>query len=463
MLTDEIRAVVAGGESDQVEFKRSTGLRAEGARTVCAMLNTRGGFVLFGVEDSGKVCGQEVTAGTLEDIARELAKIQPRPLVAPEVVPIDERRSIIVLRVPESRDAVHTFDGRAFVRVGATTSLMGPEQHRQRVLEQMHPAQRWETQHAHGISIEDLDVAQIVTTVEAGIAKGRIGDPGTREARALLRGFGLLDGDRLLNAAVALFARGDRLLPFYPQCSARLAAFRGSDKAEFIDNRQIAGNVFDILEHADRFVRMHVPVAGRIVANLFERVDAPLYPPLALREALANAVCHRDYGTPAGTVGVAIYEGRLEISNPGRLPAGLSVDDLARPHASMPWNPLIASVLFRRGVIESWGGGTTRILELTERTGLANAEFEIRGPELVTRFSPNGYVAPSKARYELTPLQQEILEVLAREGGLSSERIRPLLSRSVSDHTALSALRTLAHLGLVRKIGVTRGVRWIVT
>jgi ATP-dependent DNA helicase RecG len=207
---------------------------------------------------------------------------------------------------------------------------------------------------------------------------------------------------------------------------------------------------------------MHVPIAGRIVANVFERVDDPLYPPVALREALANAVCHRDYGTPAGTVGVAIYDGQLEISNPGRLPAGLSIDDLSRPHASVPWNPLIASVLYRRGIIESWGGGTTRILELTERTGVANAEFEVRGPELVARFSPNGYVAPSKVRYELTPLQQEILAVLAREGGLSSDRLRPLLSVSVSERTLLGTLRTLAHLGLVRKLGVTRGVRWVV-
>jgi ATP-dependent DNA helicase RecG len=455
---------VSAGESLQVEFKRSTGQRTEAARTVCAMLNTRGGFVLFGVEDSGTVCGQEVSAGTLADVVREISRIEPRPLISPEVLPVDTAgRSVILLRVPEASGAVYTFEGRPFVRSGSTTMVMPQEVYRHRLLEQMHPTSRWETQRAHGVGVDDLDPGQVVTTLEAGINAGRIGDPGTREPRAILRGLGLMDGEHLLNAAVALFGRGDRLLPFYPQCGVRLAAFRGLDKSEFLDNRQVAGNIFDVLDQANRFIRMHVPVAGRVVPNLFERVDDPLYPPVALREALANAVCHRDYSAAGGTIALAIYDDRLEISNPGRLPSGLTVEDLARPHVSIAWNPLIASVLYRRGIIEQWGSGTLKILELTERAGLASAEFEIRGADLVTRFIPMAYVAPTRARYELTPLQQEILEVLAREGGLSSDRVRPLLSVKTSERTLLTALRTLSHVGLVRKLGVTRGVRWVVT
>jgi len=462
MLSDELRALVSGGESAQVEFKRSTGQRTEGARTVCAMLNTRGGFVLFGVTDAGEVRGQEVTDGTLADVVREITRIEPRPLISPDVLPVDERRSVILLRVPEASGAVYTFDGRPYVRIGPTTAMMAQADYRQRLLDMMHPTSRWETQRAHGIGIDDLDVAQIVTTVEAGITNGRIGDPGTREPRALLRGLGLLDGEHLLNAAVALFGKADRLLPFYPQCSIRLAAFRGVDKSEFLDNRQAVGNIFDVLDVADRFIRKHVPVAGRVVPNLFERLDDPLYPPVALREALANAVCHRDYGAPGGSIALGIFDDRLEISNPGRLPSGFTVEDLARPHVSIAMNPLIASVLYRRGIIEQWGRGTLKILELIERAGLATVEFEVRGPELIARFSPNGYVAPSRAGYDLTPLQQEILEVLAREGGLSSDKLRPLLSQRISEERGLRELATLVHMGLVRKLGVTRGVRWVV-
>lgn len=124
----------------------------------------------------------------------------------------------------------------------------------------------------------------------------------------------------------------------------RIARFRGRDKNEFLDNRQEVGHAFDLLLRAQRFLRDHLPVAGRIVPNLFERIDDPLYPPLVLREALANALCHRDYGIPGGAVSIAIFDDLLEISSTGLLPFDLKPEDLTRPHLSRPWNPLIAQV-----------------------------------------------------------------------------------------------------------------------
>jgi ATP-dependent DNA helicase RecG len=219
MISEELSALASGGESEQVEFKRSTGQRTEAARTVCAMLNTRGGFVLFGVEDAGVIRGQEVSAATLASVVHEVSRIDPRPLISPEVIPVDERHAVIVLRVPQAFGTVHTMDGRPYVRVGPTSVVMSQEDYRRRLLELMHPISRWETQRAHGVTVEDLDRDVIFTTIEAGIANGRVSDPGTRDVKALLRGFGLLDGEHLLNAAVVLFGRGDRLLPFYPQRS----------------------------------------------------------------------------------------------------------------------------------------------------------------------------------------------------------------------------------------------------
>jgi ATP-dependent DNA helicase RecG len=172
-----------------------------------------------------------------------------------------------------------------------------------------------------------------------------------------------LEGDRILNAAVVLFARSDVLLPRYSQCLVRMARFRGiSPLADFEDNRQEYGNIFDLLQRGQRFLRDHLPVAGRVVPDLFERVDDPLYPPAALREALANALCHRDYSAGGGSVSLAIFDDRLEIASTGPLPFGQIVEELRRPHPSRPWNPLVAGVLHRRGVIESWGRGTLKSL-----------------------------------------------------------------------------------------------------
>jgi len=78
-------------------------------------------------------------------------------------------------------------------------------------------------------------------------------------------------------------------------------------------------------------------------------------------------------------VSIAVFDDRLEISSTGRLPFGLTVEDLKRPHPSRPWNPLIAGVFFRRGLIEQWGRGTLRMRELVEEAGLAPPEFEERG------------------------------------------------------------------------------------
>ncbi len=297
--------------------------------------------------------------------------------------------------------------------------------------------------------------------MDEAIRRSRMEEPGTRDPVALLIGLGLIENGVLLNAAVALFAREERLLPYYPQCVLRMARFRGRDKTEFEDNRQEMGNAFVLLQRAQRFFREHLPVAGRVVPNLFERVDDPLYPPVALREALANALCHRDYGVGGGSISIGIYDDRLEISSTGRLPFGLTPADLVRPHPSRPWNPLIARVFYRRGIIETWGRGTLKIAELMEQAGLATPEFEESAGEVVVRFFPTGYVPPSRVSRTLSPLQQEILEYLAgvgvaRLGQIVSELPSSPVARTVTDN-----LQTLRDLDLVELRGWGKGARWM--
>ena len=118
--------------------------------------------------------------------------------------------------------------------------------------------------------------------------------PGTRDPKELLRGLGLIKDGVLLRAAVVLFGKTERVEVEMLHCLLRVARFRGINRLEFLDNRQFRDNAFGLLLRAERFMRENLPVAGRIVPNLFERVDEPLYPPEALREALANAFCHRD-------------------------------------------------------------------------------------------------------------------------------------------------------------------------
>lgn len=317
-----------------------------------------------------------------------------------------------------------------------------------------------ESEQADSWSIEQLDLNEVARTVDEAVRRGRLGEPGTRDPIEMLRGLGLLSGDRLSRAAVVLFAQREGLGSVYPQCRIRLARFRGTDKAEFVDNRQCYGNAFSLLQQADRFLRAHLPVAGRVVAGVFERLDDPIYPLVALREALANALCHRDYSIGGGSVGVAIYDDRLEITSSGGLHFGLTVEDLYRPHDSRLWNPLIADVLDRRGIIESWGRGTLTMTELMQQAGLPRPEFEDGGGALLVRFRPSAYLPPQRVGRNLSERQQNVLRVLAEGRSMALGAIAGTLGLSVEDRSVQSDLQLLRNLGLVDTTGWGRGARW---
>jgi ATP-dependent DNA helicase RecG len=459
MNLEALTQLVGQGESEHLEFKRSTGQRSDAAKTVCAMLNGLGGFVLFGVTDRGDIVGQQLSARTLEEVVNEMRRIEPPAFPDIETVLLEDDRAVVTLRVPGG-GGPYTYDGRPYLRHGPTTSLMPRQRYERLLLERMHASHRWENRPTQGIGIVDLDQAEIVRTIEEAIRRQRMDDPATRDPYNLCLGLGLIHEGKLLNAAVVLFGKAERLLPNYPQCTLRLARFRGRDKTEFLDNRQEVGHAFDLLQRAQRFLRDHLPVAGRIVPDLFERQDDPLYPPAALREALANALCHRDYSIAGGAVSVAIYDDRLEISSTGRLPFDLTPEDLLRSHASRPWNPLIAQVFYRRGIIEAWGRGTIKMAELTAQAGLVSPEFACTGGEVVVRFRPSRDVALSQVEHDLSPLQQELIETLAVLGPTTLANLRAVLRTRVADRTIQENLAVLRQRGLVDSQGRGRGARW---
>jgi ATP-dependent DNA helicase RecG len=381
---DQISAWAVSGESEMQEFKRTSGQRREAARTLCAMLNHRGGRVLFGVEPDGRVVGQQVSEHTLEEIAQELREIEPPVFPAIDRVAVSRGREVLVVSVGSGHGQPYTHRGQAYRRVGATNQALSREEYNRVLLERLHADSRWETQPATGWSVSDLDEEEIRRTLEEGVRIGRIGEPGNREPEAILRGLGLIKEGALLRAAVVLFGRADRLLPDYAQCLLRVARFRGTEKGEFLDNRRFFGNAFDLLKQAERFLLEHMPIAGRFEPGNMVRIDEPAYSPLAFREAMANAICHREYTSGGSSIGVAIYDDRLEVTSSGTLHFGITPQSLFEPHESRPWNPLIASVFYRRGIIETWGQGTLKMAAWTEEIGVPKPEIlEIPGAVLV--------------------------------------------------------------------------------
>ena len=242
MTPAELTKLVSDGESERVEFKRSTGQRTEAAKTVCAMLNGLGGFVAFGVTNTGELIGQQVGIKTLEDVAAELRRIEPPAFPDVETINLNKGNAAVLLTVPGG-GGPYTFDGRSYLRHGPTTRVMPRAEYERRLVERLHATRRWENEPvADGVSVKDLDDEEIQITLDNAIRLGRLEPTGRRDLESILRGLELIRDGRLLNAAVALYGKSDRLKTIYPQMGIRLARFRGRNRlADFADNRQYCG------------------------------------------------------------------------------------------------------------------------------------------------------------------------------------------------------------------------------
>lgn len=274
----------------------------------------------------------------------------------------------------------------------------------------------------------------------------------------MLNGLQLLKKGQLLHAAVVLIGRSDRMFATYPQCGLRLARFRGVDKAEFIDSRQVFGHAFSLYQQAQQFFIDHLPIAGRVEG--FLRTDTPRYPTAAFREALVNALCHRDYAEASGSIDVAIYDDRLEVIGTGGLRFGLTAAQLKTDHQSRPWNPLIAQAFYLRGIIEKWGCGTQRMAELAQEAGLAEPDLVDSRLAFTVRFQADEAHQFALTPPGLTPIQQEVWGALLELGAAPLRTIRAQLDPDYSEDQVRRSLQALRRKGIVSQQGTTQASTW---
>lgn len=463
MMHNDVAALAAKGESETLEFKQTTGGRSGAAKTVCAFLNQRsGGMVLFGVTPDGHVVGQQVGQDTLEDLSATFQHIEPSTYPNIDHVPVKGGLEVIVVSTREGALRPYTYKGKAYRRVGSTTLAMSAEESNRVLFERLHNEQRWENQPAGGWSVDDLDSAEIRRTTVEAVQSNRLDGSVDGGPADTLRGLGLLRDGELLRAAVVLFGNTGRIASEMPQCLLRVARFRGSDRTEFLDNRQFRGNAFTLLTHAERFVREMLPITGRFEQDSFKRIDKPLYPFLAVREALANAFCHRDYSIGGGSVGVAIYDDRLEVTSSGSLHFGLTPAKLFSTHESIPWNPLIADAFFRRGIIEQWAMGVSKMVRLASESGLPRPEIEDDGMCVTVRFRHGRRVLKQIKQSEPVKLRREVLALLDRTGkGMARREIIAQMDAAISNRQVRRILEELRDGGLAVSVGHGRGARWI--
>lgn len=181
------------------------------------------------------------------------------------------------------------------------------------------------------------------------------------------------------------------------------------------------------------------------------REDTPLLPVEALREALANAFVHRDYSVGGGSVSVALYDDRLEIISVGELHFGLTPEALFHEHESKPWNPMIARVFYRRGIIETWGRGTLKIAALMRAHGLKPPDVSVREGSVVVAFSLSTGKTTGKTH-------QAVLALLAVEPSLSIPEVATRIGKG--PRATERIIRKLREAGQLERVGPAKGGAW---
>lgn len=203
-----------------------------------------------------------------------------------------------------------------------------------------------------------------------------------------------------------------------------------------------------------RFLQRHLPIAGRLEPDAMIRKDEPLFPVSALREALVNAICHRDYVAPGGSISTAVYDDRVEIWSTGLLPAGISIDDLSKSHESKPRNPLIADVFYFRGLVERWGEGTRNIITACQQAGHPTPEFIEQSGAIGVRFLMATTPQSGEDRkQDLSPRQACLIEVITQLESATRKQLKAKIKDAPTDRTLQRDLDILKRLGVIEALG----------
>lgn len=444
-------------ESETVELKKSLAELKEGLISIAAILNKhRSGELWFGVAPNGQAVGLEISDKTLRDVSQTIgAHIEPR--IFPQVEQ-QTRDGKHCLRIRfDGQHPPYFAYGRAYMRVADEDRQLSAAELEQRILDKNRDALRWDNQPLESATLATLETRKIRRFVERAHLSWKSLNNSTEVALDKLE---LRKHGQLLNAARLFFARQPAQL--------RCAVFATTDTATIIDRHDFDGDILELIEEAQKYILKNIHIGMRIEGLV--RVDVPEISMEALREAIINAFCHRDWRDP-DYVQVAIFKNRVEIRNPGRLYGGLTIEDLHRGNVSQRRNPLIAELFRRIDMVEAWGRGMTLIhasapsVAFREVGQLFIASFArpsfIEGetaepPETVDKVSRTTGMTTGST----TGKAASLLECLRRHPQTTIPELARLLE--MTEDGVNYHLKRLRKAGLLKREGGRRAGRWVV-
>ena len=376
MTIEEILA----GESKNVEFKESLPERSiKYMKSVVAFANGTGGKIIFGVTDKTR----EVVGFDAEDVFKTMDAIANavsdscEPAIIPDItLQTIDGKTVIVVEISEGRQRPYYIkalgrDGGVYVRVAGTTRLADEYMIKELMFEGSN--RYFDQALCTGLTISDEDIdalcramkEQAIKNAHSEEQKAAVKEVGRQQLRA----WGVLierDGkDHPSNAYAILTGCG--ALHVATQCGV----FKGTTKEIFVDRREYTGPIWEQIEEAFQFVLRNIHLGATIVG--IYRQDVYEIPSDAIRELIINAAVHRSY-LDHGNIQVAVYDDRLEITSPGKLPMGQTLERMKEGYSQIR-NEALAYAFSYMNLIEHWGSGIPRIIGKVKAAGLREPEF----------------------------------------------------------------------------------------
>lgn len=435
-------------ESELLELKKSTSELKEGIISIVSILNKhQKGELYFGIKNNGEVIGQEISEKTLRDISKSITDhIEPK--IFPKIKEVIlEGESCIHIEFSGKNIPYYAF-GRAYIRVGDEDKKLSSQELERLILEKNKFL--WEEEISEK-SIKDVNKEVIKEFVDKANDVKRINFKFTN-VEEVLNKLGLTKDNKLFKAVEVLFCDKNSL-------EVQAAVFAGKDKVTFLDIKQFKGNVFDLLEESETYIKEHINWRAELKDR--ERKEIPEVPIRAITEALVNSLCHRDYTNPKGNE-VAIFKDRIEIYNPGQFPEGYDPKDFfTGKERSILRNPLIANTLYLSRDIERWGSGIKRIHDACKEAKVKVEFQKLKSGFLVIFYRKTNWGVEKgveRGVEKLSDNEKKIIELVEQNPQISKAEM--ISEGKLSKKTVEYNIESLKKKGILKRIGPAKGGYW---
>jgi len=449
-----------GKENEKLEFKKTTAELGEGVISMAAILNKHGcGELYFGVRNDGTPLGMDISDKTLRDVSEAVANhIEPKIYPTINAVYVGDAHCIHVQFTGDN--APYYAHGRAYIRVADTDRQMSAAELESFILKKNEGRGTWDSELSDKTAA-DVDEAVLRDYIDRANRAGRIDFPYTNNEEVLNR-LSLTQDGSLINAADVLFC-GSHMLEI------QMAIFAGTERLTFNDIDRKSGSVTELVALAEKYIRSNI--RWRVVLDgSIQRKEIPEIPIEAVREAIINSYCHRQY-TSSQNNEITIYSNRIEIYNPGTFPEGLTPQDFINgKERSKKRNPQLAQLMYYTKDIENFGTGLKRITEACLAAGV-KVEFEmLKLGFAVVFYRPDDSFNTTEKKHDVVlnvvrnvvikKAEQATLAIITENPNITAEGIAARLSRT--ERTAQRYLDSLQKKNVIRHVGSKKDGKWVV-